>query len=314
MLSITTDAVKSTERAEFWTDVVSRHVTPIQIEPRGSGALRGEIHAVPVGAAGVAQVSGQGIRALHTGAHIARGTAHLHAVCVHLCGETRIERRGIVTALQPGDIFITDSREEFALDLAGPWRHLVIALPTQWLDARWDGTKGIAAAVIRSRPLARLWASHLSAAFAQAESISQAAATLFVRHSVELLVQILNEADAEHLSRTDAWRRAVYLHACQLIASRYAEPGLNPESIAREIGVSSRTLMRIFAANNETIMRRVLDERIRQAARLLTAPATVDRSVTEIALMCGFNDVSHFGRSFAARMHATPTEWRRRGE
>lgn len=313
MLSISTDAVKSSERAEFWTDIVSRHVTPIQIEPADPGALRGEIHAVPVGAAGIAQVSGQGIRALHTGAHVARGTAHLHAACVHLQGETRIERHGAVTALQPGDIFITDSREAFALDLSGPWRHLVIALPTHWLDTRCARTKEIAGTVIRNSPLARLWASHLSVAFEQADAISQAAGALFVRHSVELLVELLHETDAEHLSRTDAWRRAVYLHACQLIASRYAEPGLNPASIAREIGVSSRTLMRIFAANNETIMHRVLDERIRQAARLLTAPAGANRSITEIALLCGFNDVSHFGRSFAARMHATPTEWRRRG-
>jgi AraC-like DNA-binding protein len=235
----------------------------------------------------------------------------LHAACVHLQGETRIERHGIVTALQPGDIFITDSREEFALDLAGPWRHLVLALPTQWLDERCAGMKGVGGAVIRNSPLARLWASHLSAAFAQADSLSPAAATLLVRHSVELLVELLHETDAEHLSRTDAWRRAVYLHACQLIAARYAEPGLNPESIARAIGVSSRTLMRLFAANNETIMHRVMAERIRQAARLLTAHATASHSITEIALMCGFNDVSHFGRSFAARVHATPTEWRR---
>jgi AraC family transcriptional regulator, positive regulator of tynA and feaB len=312
MPSISTDAVKSTERDEFWTDIVSRHVTPIQIEPTGSSALRGEIHAIPVGAAAIAQVSGQGMRALHTRAHVARGAAHLHAACVHLHGETRIERHGTITALQPGDIFITDSREEFTLDLGRPWRHLVIALPTDWLDTRRAGRKKIAGAVIRNSPLARLWAGHLSAAFAQGGCISQAAATMFVRHSVELLVELLDETDAEHLSQTDAWRRAVYLHACQLIAFRYAEAGLNPEHIARAIGISSRTLMRIFAANKETIMQRVLDERIRQAAKLLTAPVAANRSVTEIALICGFNDVSHFGRSFAARMHATPTEWRRR--
>ena len=310
---ISTEAVKPTERAEYWTDVVSRHVTPIQIEPKGSSGLRGEIRAFPVGAAGIAQVSGQGMRASHTGAHIARATAHLHAACVHLHGEARIERQGIATVLQPGDIFITDSREEFALDLGKPWRHLVIALPTDWLDTQRASTQEIAGAVIRNSPLARLWASHLSSAFAEGGCLSQAVATMFVRHSVELLVELLDETDAGHLSQTDAWRRAVYLHACQLIALRYAEAGLNPEQLAREIGVSSRTLMRIFAAQDETIMHRVLDERIQQAARLLTAPAAANRSITEIAMACGFNDVSHFGRSFAARMHATPTEWRRRG-
>ena len=29
-----------------------------------------------------------------------------------------------------------------------------------------------------------------------------------------------------------------------------------------------------------------------------------------IAFACGFNDASHFGRVFAARMHMTPSRWR----
>jgi len=87
---------------------------------------------------------------------------------------------------------------------------------------------------------------------------------------------------------------------------------LTPGDIAREIGVSSRTLARLFAANRETVMRRVFAERLGQAARLLAAPESTDRSITDIAFACGFNDVSHFGRVFAGTMHITPSEWRRR--
>jgi AraC family transcriptional regulator, positive regulator of tynA and feaB len=87
-----------------------------------------------------------------------------------------------------------------------------------------------------------------------------------------------------------------------------------PADIARDVGVSSRTLARIFAEHNETVMRRVFDERVRQAARLLAAPAAAHRSVTDIAVACGFNDVSHFGRAFAHRMQMAPSQWRRRSE
>ena len=105
---------------------------------------------------------------------------------------------------------------------------------------------------------------------------------------------------------------ALFLGACQLIALKFGDPELTPDELARELGVSSRTLARVFAANHETVMRRVFDERLRQAARLLTAPEAAHRSVTDIAFACGFNDVSHFGRMFAARMHMTPSRWRRR--
>jgi AraC-like DNA-binding protein len=60
-------------------------------------------------------------------------------------------------------------------------------------------------------------------------------------------------------------------------------------------------------------MRRIFAERIGRAAHLLRVPEAAHRTVTDIAFSCGFNDSSHFGRVFAARMSMTPTDWRRRG-
>jgi transcriptional regulator GlxA family with amidase domain len=104
----------------------------------------------------------------------------------------------------------------------------------------------------------------------------------------------------------------MFLGACQVIALKFGDPNLTPDQIARDMNLSTRTLARVFAANNETIMRRLFDERVRQAAKFLTAPESAHRSVTEIAFACGFNDASHFGRLFAAKMHLTPSQWRRR--
>lgn len=312
MVSVTTDSIPARERAEFWADLVSRHVTPMRIEPAGTLALHGEIQARVVGNLGVAQVSGLGVYALHTGAHIARARGHVYAACVHLDGEARIFRRGEATVLRRGDIFLTDSRHEFTLDLERPWRHLLITLPTSWLDSRVARPELLSGTVLRDHPLASLWASHLAAGFTLANELSSTAATLFARHSVDLLAQLLNEAHRDQLTPSDAWRAATFLCACQAIALKFGDPELTPDQIAREIGVSSRTLARVFAANNETVMRRVFDERLRQAARLLAAPESAHRSVTDIAFACGFNDVSHFGRTFASKMGVTPSQWRRR--
>lgn len=312
MVSVTTDSIPTRERAEFWADLVSRHVTPMRIEPAGKLALHGQIQARVIGELGVAQVSGRGVHAVHTGPHIARARGHVYAACVHLEGEARITRRGEAVALRRGDIFVTDSRHEFTLDLERPWRHLLITLPTSWLDSRVARPESLPSAVLRDHPLARLWASHLAAGFSLAGELSSTAATLFARHSVDLLAQLLNESPRDHLTPSDAWRAAMFLRACGAIALKFGDPDLTPDHIARESGVSSRTLARVFAANNETIMRRVFDERVRQAARLLAAPESAQRSVTDIAFACGFNDVSHFGRMFAGKMHMTPSQWRRR--
>lgn len=312
MISVTTDSIPARERAEFWADLVSRNVTPVRIEPAGTQPLRGEIHARALGCLGVAKVSGQGLHAVHTGVHVARARAHVYAACVHLEGEARISRRGETIALQPGDIFITDSRREFALDLERPWRHVLITLPANSLDSRVARPELLPGAVVPHHPLARLWASYLAAGFTLAPALSPTAATLLARHAIELLVQLLDESHHGHHLPSEATRVAMYLSACQVIALRFGDSDLTPDDIARDIGVSSRTLARRFAANNETVMRRVFDERVRQAATLLSAPESAHRSVTDIAFACGFNDVSHFGRLFTGRMHMTPSQWRQR--
>ena len=312
MISMTTDSVLPRERAEFWADLVSLHVTPMCIEPAGKQPLRGEVQARVIGDLAVAQVSGLGLRALHTGAQIARARDHLYAACVHLEGEARISRRGEQIALQRGDVFITDSRHEFSLDLERPWRHLVITLPTHWMDRRVARPELLSGAILRDHPLVRLWASHLASGFALAGELSSTAATLFARHSVELLAQLLEESHRDYPTPSDAWHAAIFLGACQVIALKFGDPNLTPDRIAQDLNVSTRTLARVFAAKDETIMRRLIDERVRQAAKFLTAEAWAHRSVTEIAFGCGFNDASHFGRVFVAKMHMTPSQWRRR--
>ncbi|WP_249150404.1 helix-turn-helix domain-containing protein [Bradyrhizobium sp. JYMT SZCCT0180] len=309
---MTTDSVLPRERADFWTDIVSRHVTPMSIEPAGEQPLRGTVQARIIGDLAVAQVCGRGVRATHARVQIARTNGHLYAACVHLDGEARINRRGEQIALQKGDVFITDSRQEFTLDLERPWRHLLITLPTQWIDGRVTRPDLLSGAVLHGNPLARLWASQLVSGFMLSGDLSPAAGTLFARHSVELLAQLLEEAHSDQPTPSDAVRAAIFLNACHVITLKFGDPSLTPGQIAQELKVSTRTLTRIFAANNETVMQRLFDERNRQAAKLLTMPGAFHRSITEIAFACGFNDASHFGRVFAAKMHMTPSQWRRR--
>jgi len=149
MISVTTDSVPERERVEFWADLVSRHVTPIRIEPSGTHSVHGEIRAHAIGALGVAQVSGMGVLASHTRAHIARATDHVYAACVHVDGEARLTRRSETIALRPGDVFLTDSRHPFTFDLERRWRHLVVTMPVHWLDGRVARPEALAGAVLR---------------------------------------------------------------------------------------------------------------------------------------------------------------------
>lgn len=314
MQRLTTSGIRPSERAEFWADLVSRHVTPIDIEPTGA-RMTGRIDARPVSGdlvSGVAYVSGRGIRAVHTRAHVERTDGHLYAACVHLEGETTITSRGVTTALRRGDIFCTDSRQPFTLGLEQPWRHLVLTLPCEILDQRVAVASGaLAGMVVREAPLARLWGAHLAAGFAGADGLSPGELAVFSRHSVEMLAQLVDQAAFPSAPTRETPRSAVYLSACHIIATRYFEARLTPVVIARHVGVSSRTLARAFAERQQTVMQRLLAERVRRAAQRLRSPAWAHRSVTDVAFACGFADLSHFGRLFVTAMQMTPGRYRR---
>lgn len=310
MTIVSTDDVRPAERVEFWEDLVSRHITPVCIEPSAPQGLHGWVQAKLIGGLGVAEVSGRGMRASHGRRHIARARDHVYSACVNLAGEARISSRGQDLILRPGDVFFTDSRYEFELGLERPWRHLVITLPTSWIDARVARPDRISGLVLNDHPLARLWAGHLVSGFAMSGDLSPDAANLFGRYSVDLLAQVVEGADRSCPTLPNSGHAAIHVRACYAIELRFADPTLTPAKLAKDLNVSTRTLARSFAFCNETVMQRVFDERVRRAASLLKSPKAASRTATDIAFACGFNDSSHFGRVFAARMNMTPTQWR----
>ena len=58
----------------------------------------------------------------------------------------------------------------------------------------------------------------------------------------------------------------------------------------------------------------VFAERLKQATTLLGSAVWAHGSITDIAFACGFNDVSRFGRVFAAEMQLTPSQYRVRSQ
>ena len=56
---------------------------------------------------------------------------------------------------------------------------------------------------------------------------------------------------------------------------------------------------------------RFRERRLAHAHRMLVSPRFGDRKIVDIALDCGFGDISYFNRSFRARYGATPSDVRR---
>ncbi len=97
------------------------------------------------------------------------------------------------------------------------------------------------------------------------------------------------------------------------ISTHFADPALSVGALADRLGLSARYVQKLLGECGPTFTARVRELRLNQARVLLSDPANADMTVSEIALACGFNEVSYFNRCFRRRFGITPTQFRELG-
>jgi len=312
MFRFNTDAIEPRHRFEFWADTVNRSYTPLQMEPAGEAPFRGEIAIESVGGFEIVLAGGAGHRTRRTQAEIARSSEHFYVATLHLTGQTTFVTPKDQVQLKRGDLLFIDTMHEIGFDLSQPYRSLQVKFPKDWIDSRIARPEHLTSSVLsRDNPWARLFAGYLTAGFRVADKLPASAAEMYGQHLTELLVEAFATSEPAGTPALAAKRAALYMRARRAIAMRLGESHLSPRIIANDVGISTRSLHRVFAEYGETVMQRVMCERVECAARLLAFTGARRRTITDIAFACGFNDLTHFGRIFAERMGVPPSQWRK---
>lgn len=102
------------------------------------------------------------------------------------------------------------------------------------------------------------------------------------------------------------------LKAQEIIKRRFSEPGLSVSAIAAEVGMTDSKLSTDFKkAFRMTPLECITRSRMHRARRLLR---TTDMPVKDIALECGYYDISGFNRRFKAYTGMTPQQYKQSSE
>ena len=96
--------------------------------------------------------------------------------------------------------------------------------------------------------------------------------------------------------------------AIRLVLDQFHEP-LPLDDVLEHVGMSQSTFSRQFHKHTgKTFTRFVNEVRIDNACRQLVE---TDRSISEVAYACGFNNISHFNHQFRLLRKKTPRAFRR---
>jgi AraC-like DNA-binding protein len=94
------------------------------------------------------------------------------------------------------------------------------------------------------------------------------------------------------------------------LSAGFTNPAFSAHDVGRKLGLSARYVQELLQETDLTFTARVLELRLQKARAMLADPRHDGAKVSDIALACGFNEVSHFNRCFRRRFGAPPTQFR----
>jgi AraC-like DNA-binding protein len=309
-----TAAVPARERLTAYRDMLGRSVGHFEVAAIGDG-FRFSSESLALPGLGIAQIASSALRIERTRDMTADATRDLVFAVVHEGSSSRVQR-GREVVVKGSGAFLSSSHDRVLTERTAARLTNYSLLSSDLAPAVSNLDRAMLAAIPVGSEAIRLLTGYTSLLFSNGAPAGPHSCRLVVNHIHDLIALALGATrDAVEVAKTRGLRAArcadLYARAGRLIALRFDEPDLASGEIAHGLGVSLRLLQKVFAERGETVMGRLWEERVNRAAQLLSAPEATDRSVTDIAFACGFNDSSHFGRVFAERMGTAPSRWRK---
>ena len=303
---LSTTTVPASQRFAYWQDIFA--YADLSLEMAGEpGAFAGTLTRLTAGELNLTSVrSSPLISRSNANAAADEGQFSLHLV--H-SGRCLLRHAGAEVMAETGDMIVVDARKPYELAFTEAVHGLVVSLP----PARFGGHAGALEKLAGRRlnlnggPAAVLSSFTRSAWDCLIEREDEEWPPSASEVIFDLLHAIVRDERAAEASgsRADALRRK----AATVVDRQLFDPEFRSCTIAEELGVSARYLQRVLAEAGTTPARFLLTRRLDAVAARLRF-ADKPRRITDVALECGFSDLSYFSRAFRRRFGVSARGYR----
>jgi len=309
-----TQGVHPRERLSYWREVATRGYVEHDFQPGDAPSFRGSVQ--------ITSLPGLGLSTFNADAHHVqrseRNASHEDSGDLLLsglfAGEVGFMQDGRESTLQGRGLYLVDPVRPFELTLREHCTHVIVKIPRSSLGARIGNTADLTGRPIdTSTGIGSLTMGFIEMLPQQAETLDGVSGLKVAEQILDLAALTLN-GSRERKTTLSSPKATALLHLKATIERLLIEPGLKPERIAAEAGISVRYANALLAEENTSLERYLVDRRLERCRNALEDAAQSHRSIGEIAFKWGFSDLSHFGRRFKGRYGLTPTDFRRHME
>ncbi len=295
-------------RLDAWDEALTRHCGPVLTDH--GPQFDGRIDVRLVGDLSVSRLI-HNARSQRRGLRqIAEGDPGVFHLILQLSGHSTIERAGgEAVKLLPGDMALLDSGRPYALGFERANAQVWLHLPRRALGQRVEGASPLLGARVTGSPAVML--GHLiRSAFGNASVWTPGQAGAIAEALINLTAEIW-WADVRQDGQQEDQLVPPIVNAIQHhIVTNLHAPGLSPETIAREYGISVRHLHRLFRLTGISLARWIRRSRLDRCAADLLDHSLAAESLTRIAYRWGFEGSSQFSRAFKAEFGQSPRTFR----
>lgn len=303
----TTDAFEAQSRMSGWTDIVSRHMTEMDVGSEQPESYCASWRQFGLGALELNFITATPQHIRRTPAMVSRGGSASYELVFMKQGTMHVRYRTGEEFIAESDFALLRNAEPYEFICPEKSVALTAHVSADWVG-RWlpslESFSGLSTAVRQA------WGRPLAAMFCTIDEAGLDDIALPREVLADQIGALLGLMTATQGDALKSQHHAMLRRIRALLHERSHEPDLDPGKLARDIGISKRHLHGLFAAAGSTFGRELIEFRLMYAARYLRDARYRALSITEIAYQTGFNDTSHFARRFRGRFGCNPRIFR----
>jgi AraC family transcriptional regulator, positive regulator of tynA and feaB len=310
-----TTLVPQAAQFDYWRDVICNAFVPLRTERLHSTKVREHfrcgLNALQIGDLYIGSVFGSGQKVFRDSKEISNGNLPFYFLNIQTKGIAIVSQNGNTVSMPPSTFSLVDATRPFNMELSEDFEQISVKIPKARLDSLLPPCVDVLAKRVDSRSGVGMTVQKAFQDVAYNASSKDSISNRFaIDHALILAAYSLSRLQTSDTTPMDKYA-AVRARTMDYIQLNLDDPELSPQSIAHALKLSSRYIQFAFAAEKTTLMHWILEQRLmRCKADLKKRGYGVQPFISQIAFKHGFNDLSHFNRSFKARFGVTPSHYR----
>jgi AraC-like DNA-binding protein len=307
VLRLSSRSLDGPDKEEAFHELYGRQILKLDIEPLQDEPIEIELLLRALPGLAIATAKTSPILSSHTAMMIDNDDP---VIVVNQSGFATYKQNGHETSIGPGEAILTTN------GLAGTAMSHTARGMVNWRISRAliaplvvNFDEAIGKPIGQGNPALPFFLSYLSILNDQQSLADPGLRRAVMTHMLDLGALMLGaRADVAEVANKRGVLAARMRSIKATILSQIGKPDLTAATIAVQHGISTSYVRKLFNAEGTSFTEFVLTHRLAAAYRMLIDPGFIDRSISRIAHDAGFNDISHFNRSFRRLYGASPTD------